>query len=125
MAIPPRLEKELQELRETFTIEVSEDADYVLMVIKEFPLGEAFNMATSDLLLKVPKAYPDASPDMFWTHEEVKYADGRTPQAAENIEDALGKKWRRFSWHRPAWNPTIDNMHGHIEFIKSRLRKND
>lgn len=125
MAIPPRLATEIEELRKVFTIEVSEDADYVVMVLKNFPVGEVFNMAETDLLLKIPKAYPDAWPDMFWTHPDVKCSDGRTPQAAENVEEVIGRQWRRFSWHRPAWNPTIDDMHSHIEFIKARLRRNE
>jgi hypothetical protein len=125
MAIPPRLESEIQELGQTLTIDVSEDADYVLIVMKDFPLGDVFNMAVSDLLLKIPKTYPEAGPDMFWTHPDVKFKDERIPQAAEVIEDVMGRKWRRFSWHRQSWNPTIDNMHSHIEFIKARLRKNE
>ena len=125
MAIPPRLEVELRELGQALKIEVSENGDYVFLVLKDFPLGTTFNLPTSDLLLKVPKTYPEAAPDMFWADERITYSDGRIPQAADNFEDILGKKWRRFSWHRPSWNPTFDNMHGHIEFIKARLSKND
>jgi hypothetical protein len=125
MAIPPRLESEINELRQTLTIEVSEDADYVFTVFKDFPLGAVFNMPNSDLLLKVPKTYPEAGPDMFWTHPDVTFSDGRIPEAAQNFEDVLGQKWRRFSWHRTSWNPTVDNMHSHLEFIRARLRKNE
>lgn len=124
MAIPPRLEVELTALRKEFQIEVSEDNEFIYLIFKDFPLGNNFNIQTTDLLLKVPKTYPDAGPDMFWVKPNVTFPDGRFPQAADSFENALGSQWQRFSWHRP-WNPTIDNMHGHIEFIKARLRKNE
>lgn len=125
MAIPPRLETEIQGLKEIFELEIVEDNDYINIVFKDFPLGDGYNVPRSDLLLKVPKAYPDAGPDMFYTKPEVTFVDGRIPQAAENMEDHLGRQWRRFSWHRPVWNPTVDNLHSHVEFIKARLRKNE
>ncbi len=125
MPIPPRLEAEIIELRKSFEVEIIEDDQNVNLVFKDFPLGDAFNVPKSDLLLKVPKTYPDAGPDMFWTDTVVTFADGRIPQATELIEVNLGRQWRRFSWHREAWNPTFDNMHGHIEFVKARLRKNE
>jgi hypothetical protein len=125
MAIPPRLEIEIKELETELNLEVAEDNEYINLVFKGFPLEGGFNVPSTDLLLKVPKTYPDAGPDMFWVDPVVTFADGRIPQAAENLEDHLGRQWRRFSWHRPAWNPTIDNLHGHIEFIKARLRKDE
>jgi len=125
MAIPPRLEKELTELKQTLTIEVTEDKNYVFLVVKEFRLGDVFNLTNSDLLLKIPKSYPEAGPDMFFIHPDVTFTDGRIPQAAESIETVLGREWRRFSWHQKSWNPSIDNMHSHLEFIKARLRKNE
>ncbi len=122
MAIPPKLEKELEVLKEQFTIEIVEDPNLINLIFKNFPLGEGFSVSASDLLLQVPKTYPDTGPDMFWTDTSVTFADGRIPQAAESIEQYLGRSWRRFSWHRPAWNPVIDNMHSHIEFIYRRLK---
>jgi hypothetical protein len=125
MAIPPRLKTEIDELKGALAFEISEDAEYVFLILKEFPLGNGFNVPTSDLLLKIPKSYPDTGPDMFWTAPNVAFADGRIPQGAESIEQILGKDWRRFSWHRQPWNPIVDNMHNHIEFIRFRLRKNE
>ena len=125
MAIPPRLEKEIEELRDTLAVEVLEDSEYVILVLKDFPLGKTFNVPTSDVLFKLPKTYPDAGPDMFWTAPNVTFADGRIPQAAESIEQILGNNWRRFSWHRQPWNPTVDSMHTHLEFVKLRLTRNE
>jgi hypothetical protein len=120
--LPPRLTKELNELQQSYSIEVVEDSDSVNFVFKDFSLGEGYNMPSSDLLLRIPRTYPDAGPDMFWTNEQLVLADGRVPQAAEAFETHLNKRWRRFSWHRAAWNPVVDNLHSHVEFIRKRLR---
>jgi hypothetical protein len=124
MTLPPRLQREIDELGgESYNIEVSEDPDFINLIFKAFPLGVGYSATQSDLLLRVPRSYPDAGPDMFWVDPQITLDSGQIPQSAENIETYLGKSWRRFSWHRPgnAWNPTIDNIHGHIEFIRRRL----
>jgi hypothetical protein len=126
MTLPPRLQCEIGELMETpCNIEVSEDPDFINLVFRAFALGEGYSAPESDLLLKVPRSYPEAGPDMFWLDTEITLANGQIPQSAENIEAHLGKNWRRFSWHRQGspWNPTIDNIHGYIEFIRRRLRE--
>src|SRR5438309_91450 len=111
MPLPPRLEKELAELRVEFQIEVTEESDIVNIVFKGFAIGDGFNRVTSDLLLRLPKTYPDAGPDMFWTVPELLLLNGAVPQNADSLEDYIGHRWRRFSWHKAAWNPTIDNLH--------------
>jgi hypothetical protein len=123
MAVPPKLEKELGELRSTHPMEVVEEPGCINVVFKEFTLGEGFSRPTSDLLVRVPKSYPEAGPDMFYTSPEVTLASGLNPQSAEHNEIHIGKQWRRFSWHKAAWNPSVDNMHGYLEFIRKRLRE--
>ena len=65
---------------------------------------------------------------MFWTEESLTLKNGQTPQSAEVIENHLGKRWRRFSYHpynnRP-WNPAQDNIATYLEYVKQRLRKGD
>jgi hypothetical protein len=124
MTLPPKLQQELEDLiRESCEIQVIEDADFVNLIFKRFMLGEGFFPQQSDLLLRIPRSYPDAGPDMFWVSPDVKLQSGQLPQAAESIETYMGKPWRRFSWHRQGspWNPTIDNMHSQLEFIRRRL----
>lgn len=123
MSLPPRLEKELAELREVYALDVAEEADSILVIIRSFPLGDGYNKAASDLLLQVPRSYPDAGPDMFWVDLDVTLASGGIPQSAEATNPFVGRTWRRFSWHRAGWNPAIDNLHGYLEFICRRLRE--
>jgi len=124
MALPSKLKRELDELA-SYNIEVSEDSDFIYLVFNGFRLGSGYSAMASDLLLKIPRSYPDAGPDMFWVDPNLTLASGQIPQSAESIEAILGKQWRRFSWHRPGngWNPTIDNLHSQIEFIQRRLRE--
>lgn len=127
MTLPPKLERELDELvNSEGNIEVIEDPDFINLVFKAFRLGPGYNVTESDLLVRVPRSYPDAGPDMFWVDPDLKLVSGQVPQSAEGIEAYLGKQWRRFSWHRlggSPWNPLIDNMHSYIEFIRRRLRE--
>jgi len=121
--LPPRLEAEIEQLKQAFQIQVAEDPQFVNLIFKEFPLGSAYNLDSSDLLLRVPRTYPEAGPDMFWVDERLLLKDGRVPQAADSFETYLDRRWRRFSWHRSAWNPSFDNMHSHIEFIRKRINE--
>lgn len=124
MSLPPKLETELASLRELYAIETAEDSAVISLVFKGFLLGDGFNVAASDLLVRVPRTYPDAGPDMFWVDQGVKLATGAVPQGAESIETHLGRPWRRFSWHRRGpWNPNFNNMQTYIEFVRRRLRE--
>lgn len=118
------MQREIDELGSlSYSIEVSEDTDFINLVFKGFPLGEGYSAKETDLLLKIPRSYPEAGPDMFWVDPKITLDSGQVPQAADSMENHLGKIWRRFSWHRgSAWHPTIDNIHGHIEFIRRRLK---
>jgi hypothetical protein len=123
VALPPRLEKEIEELRAERQVDVVEDGDWISVIIPAFALGEGYTQSSSDLLIRTQRIYPDAGPDMFWLDVGVLLTDGRPPQAAESIELYQGRNWRRFSWHRQRWEPSIDNLHGYLEFIRSRLRE--
>ncbi len=123
MPLPPRLEKELEELRKEYAITVIEEGAWINLVFPQFPLGDGFKVPTSDLLVRVQRTYADAGPDMFWLEKAVILADGQCPQAAQSIELYAGREWRRFSWHRQAWNPTIDNLHSYLEFVRRRLKE--
>lgn len=124
VSIPPKLQKELEELNREHQVGVSEEGDWINLIFSQFPLGDGFSATTSDLLIRVPRSYPDAGPDMFWLDQSLTLAGGQVPQNADSIEGPYaGRKWRRFSWHRKRWNSSVDNIHGHLEFIRRRLRE--
>jgi hypothetical protein len=123
VALPPRLDKEIQELRAERQVDVIEEGDWINIVIPAFALGEGYAVTSSDLLIRVQRTYPDAGPDMFWLDVAVVLANGQLPQSADPIERYQGRDWRRFSWHRARWDPSVDNLHGYLEFIRKRLRE--
>ncbi len=126
MPVPPKLEQELDILRTEYDLEVIEDSDFINLIFRDFPLGALFSVPSSKLLLRVPKIYPEAGPDMFYTDPAVRLANGELPKNTESVETFVGTNWRRFSWHRQQpWHPIADNMHSCIEFIRRRLRKNE
>jgi hypothetical protein len=118
MTLPPRLAKEIEEL-ETKP-EVVEDGGVVNLVFKNRPIPPGYTLPAADLLLRVPLAYPDAGPDMFWTDPALTLQGGRHPQAGDLVESYIGRRWRRFSWHTK-WRPTIDNLESYLLFVRRRL----
>lgn len=133
--LPAQISEELAELRKTFRVQVVEEDSTIDVVIFDFPTSALYNLPRTRVLIRVPRAYPDAGLDMFWTDTDLKLVDGATPNGADQIEsypathaiaELAGKTWRRFSWHpqpgTPArWNPAFDNLLSYTEFIRRRL----
>jgi hypothetical protein len=136
--LPAQLESELATLRRTFTVDVVEEPQVIDVVIHGFPVASPpYNSSSTNVLIRVPRAYPDAGLDMFWTDIELKLDGGGIPQGADKQEeypatDSIlgfhGKVWRRFSWHPKyaspgKWNPAIDNIVSYTEFVRKRLNQ--
>lgn len=120
--LPAKLERELEALRERFAIAAFEEPDAINVVISAFPTAPQYNAATTTLLLRVPRAYPDAALDMFWTDPSLTFANGAIPQAAESIETYCGRPWRRFSWHHNGWMGSRQSIDAYLEFVTRRFR---
>lgn len=119
--LPPQLAKELGELHEGLVAEVIEEADFINVMFADFLTGPAFSNPTTTLLLRVPRSYPDAGLDMFWTDVTLVLSDGGMPRNAEHIETHAGRQWRRFSWHHNGWNPGLNNLQTYVEFVRRRF----
>lgn len=134
----PQLDSEIKRLRQLYTVDVVEEDSVINVVIRGFPTSGLYNKPTTNLLLRVPRSYPDAGLDMFWTDPELTLRDGGTPANAQQLEryaaldsipDFAGKQWRRFSWHPQSntphrWNPNVDNLESYLEFVRKRFSKN-
>ena len=133
--LPTQLLDELAELKKRFRIEVVEEETVIDVIIFDFPTSSHYNQAQTRVLVRVPRTYPDAGLDMFWTDPDLRLSDGSVPAGADSIEPYAatvtvagleGKSWRRFSWHpQPGtpnrWNPSVDNLVVYTEFISRRL----
>lgn len=102
-------------------VEATEAEGWVNVVFHDYSLPSHFNKPATELLVKLPVSYPNGQPDMFWTDADLLLSSGRVPQSAEAIEPALGKSWRRFSWHVQGWNPATCDLFTYLEFINRRL----
>ena len=121
--LPPRLARELEELREAQSLSFSEEADFINILLLDFPTGEAYSSPTTTVLLRVPRAYPEAGLDMFWTDSSLTLADGGVPRNADQYEAYAERQWRRFSWHHNGWNSSLNNLHTYVEFVRRRFRE--
>lgn len=121
MALPPRLAKEIEQL--DVKPDVKEDGGAINLIFRNYPIPPGYSCSTADLLVRVPLAYPDAGPDMFWTSVKLTLQGGRIPQAADALEVHVNEQWRRFSWHHQPWKPSADNIHGYLQFIRQRLER--
>jgi len=122
--IPEQIDKEIEDLRkEDHSIDLIEADGWANIVFHNFSVPPGYSKAMTTLLIKLPMSYPNGRPDMFWTDEDLILKYGRLPRNADVIETALGKNWRRFSWHPQSWNPGADNFCTYLEFVNSGLIK--
>jgi hypothetical protein len=97
-----------------------------LLEITDYPLPAGFEPHRVQLLLKLPPAFPDAAPDMFWVFPPVKAPNGRLPRAT-CAERLLGKDWQRFSWHLSpgAWKPGVSDLRDFLRCVAGRFLRLD
>ena len=94
---------------------------YVVLHDVPLPAG-VFAVNASTVLFIADKQYPLSAMDMFWTDVDVVRADGGVPQNATEIENYLGRSWRRFSWHRNSiWSPGGNPLLDHYAFMETRF----
>ncbi len=104
-------------------LDVVEADGWINIILHAHPLPQGYNRQATEVLIKLPLAFPNGRPDMFWTEPELRLQDGRTPRNADPIETAMGKQWRRFSYHPSSWNPGTDDLATYIEFVNAGLHK--
>lgn len=121
VVLPPELERELGALRKDYALEVIEEPEVINVIISEFPTGQLYSSPSTTLLLRVPRAYPEAGQDMFWTDTSLVLATGALPQAGETIETYAGREWRRFSWHHNGWHGRMQSTPAYLDFVRKRF----
>lgn len=135
--LPPQLASELEALRIRYKADVVEEPSTINVVLRGYPTSDLYSSPQTNLLLRIPRSYPDAGLDMFWTDPELVLKDRAIPKNADLLErypaldvvaDFTGKQWRRFSWHPQPngpmrWNPSVDNIESYLEFVNRRFRE--
>jgi hypothetical protein len=96
------------------------------LVLSNFEVPGGFEPKQVELLIKLPPGFPDAAPDMFWVHPEIRTASGAPPRSTSN-ERLLGKNWQRFSWHLApgAWKPGVSELRDFLRCVYGRFLRQD
>ncbi len=96
------------------------------LVISDYEIPSGFQPNRVQLLLKLPPAFPDAAPDMFWVYPEVKAPSGSLPRAT-STERLLDQNWQRFSWHLAsgAWKPGTSTLRDFLRCVTARFLRLD
>jgi Prokaryotic E2 family E len=107
-----------------FEYEVIPEGQMFSLIICDFRLPTGYKPPVVDLLLRLPGGFPDAAPDMFWTHPVVSYAGGGIPPASDVRLDYNGRTWQRWSRHLVVgWRPGVDNLQTYLRLIRTDLEK--
>lgn len=103
-----------------------ESGGWFFLVISDYLLPAGFQPGRVQLLVKLPPAFPDAAPDMFWVYPSVKTPNGSLPRATCR-ERLLGKDWQRFSWHLAAgaWRPGVSTLRDFLRCVHARFLRLD
>lgn len=127
MSAVETLRKHASEVREVAGIEVTltEEGDRIYIVLSKIHIpGSVFRLRESDILVHADRLYPLSAMDMFWAEVDLVRSDGSIPAGAEQVEQYLGRQWRRFSWHRNGiWNPAGNPLLDHHAFVESRFTR--
>jgi len=93
------------------------------IILKALPLSEGkFDSETADVLILLPKGYPDCSPDMFYTSPKLSLAGtGQVPKACTVEHHFGGRVWQRWSRHNNNWRPGVDGLQTMVARVQTAL----
>lgn len=97
---------------------------WTFLIVHDYAVPGGFTPTVVRTLVKLPPAFPDAAPDMFWLSPPVKTSAGAAPLGT-SVETVLDTQWQRFSWHLlpGAWRPGVSNLRDYMRCVRSRLEK--
>ena len=104
-----------------FTAEV--DGDTILVILCDVEMPPGITPGRADLLLVLPKGFPDVTPDCFWCTPDLT-ANGAPIQATEHHQPFAGREWQRWSRHFDGqWRPGIDGLRTFVTIVEDCLRR--
>jgi hypothetical protein len=107
-----RLLRELDELKRVYRgarfIRTRDRSLYVFVPEMPLPAGRPFNLAATDVLLKIPEVYPKSWPEAF-VSLEVRF-DGRHLKDAHNLHSLSPIGWCALCFRRVTWLEGRDSL---------------
>ena len=96
----------------------------VHLIIRDYDFPPAYALRKADLLIILPAGYPNAHPDMFWTHPDVKLVNGRWPVNSDQHQVHEGRSWQRWSRHHQGkWRAGIDSLRNYLAAVRVEVDK--
>lgn len=105
-----------------FDCEVLQIGGEIRVVINDFPFPAQYSRRTARLMLRLPSGYPNANPDMFWTHPEVRLMNGGYPLNAAYLDPSAGG-WQRWSRHENSWRAGTDDLRTKVASVRKELER--
>ncbi|MGQ9656900.1 MAG: E2/UBC family protein [Fimbriimonadales bacterium] len=118
-----------------------DDEEGSWVIIKDFPLPEGYSDTHTDVLILLPKNYPQTPPDWFYVDDELTLENGDEPDHMfyddtsvdpnfEMFEDTMPqlRGWTGCCLHIREWKPAADPLQGHsllsvCELIKQAFER--
>ncbi len=118
-----------------------DDEDGEWVIIHDFPLPRGYNYTTTDVLILLPRHYPQTPPDWFYVDYNLRLANGQRPPHVfygdtsydpnrgqfREAPPAL-KGWTACCLHIHEWRPAANPLAGHsllsvCELIKKAFER--
>lgn len=88
-----------------------------------FPPGK-FDSGSGDLLILLPRGYPDCPPDMFYLNPWLRLTtNAQYPYKADVAFDFGGVKWQRWSRHNNEWRQGVDGIWTMLKRVEHALQE--
>jgi hypothetical protein len=101
-----------------------EENDQKAIILRAYGLPPArFDSNRADILIMLPRGYPDVPPDMFYLLPWVRLTVGnRYPKAADQPFAFKDKSWQRWSRHNNEWRPNVDGIWTILKRVETALQ---
>ena len=106
-----------------YEFEVVAEGGSTGIILNAVPLPDGkFAHAVADVLILLPKGYPDCPPDMFYVAPKLTLAGtGQVPKACTVEHRFAGRVWQRWSRHNNAWRPGVDGLQTMVARVQTAL----
>ncbi|AFO92754.1 hypothetical protein D1822_15270 [Phaeobacter inhibens] len=106
-----------------YEFEVVTECGNTGIILKNQSLPEGkFNYTVADILILLPKGYPDCPPDMFYVAPKLTLAGtGQVPKACTVEHRFVGRVWQRWSRHNNAWRLGVDGLQTMVARVQTAL----
>jgi hypothetical protein len=98
------------------------EGEMICVVVDGYEVSGGLSTGRADLLVRLPRGFPDVAPDMFWLSPALQTASGAQIPGTERMETYLDRSWQRWSRHfAPLWRSGIDDMGSLLAMIRRSL----